>query len=167
VNNAALIDRYCEVWSEHNESRRAELLVSVWASGATYTDPTVHMVGAEALLAHIAKVQARRPDSRIVRTSEVDEHHRVARFAWCAIGANGKTLIEGLDVALFSDDGSRIERREALQETTCDYLYWEASRGRCSFPRLSSSVRRLEWTTAMSQTSSVNSAPLAHPTRVL
>jgi hypothetical protein len=24
--------------------------------------------------------------------------------------ANGKTLIEGLDVALFSDDGSRIER---------------------------------------------------------
>ena len=110
MNHAGLIDRYCEAWSEHDGRRRAELLASVLTSRATYTDPTVHAVGAEELLNHIATVQARRPGSQVVRTSEVDEHHRAARFAWRAIEANGNALPEGLDVVVFSADGSRIER---------------------------------------------------------
>lgn len=110
MNLARLIDRYCEAWSEHDEARRAELLLSVWAPDASYTAPTVHAVGATELLAHIANVQARRPGSKVVRTSEVDEHHRVARFAWCAIEANGNALPEGIDLAFVTTDGSRIER---------------------------------------------------------
>ena len=105
-----LIDRYCEAWSEHDEARRAELLRSVWAPGASYTDPTVNVVGASELLAHIAKVQARRPGSRVVRTSEVDEHHCVARFAWRAVEASGNVLPEGIDLAFVTADGSSIER---------------------------------------------------------
>jgi len=105
-----LIDSYCEAWSEHDEARRAELLLAVWAPGASYTDPTVHVVGASGLLAHIAEVQARRPGSKVVRTSEVDEHHRVARFAWRAIEAGGNALPEGIDVAFVTADGARIER---------------------------------------------------------
>jgi hypothetical protein len=84
--------------------------VSVWAAGATYTDPTVHAVGADELLAHITKVQARRPGSRVIRTSEVDVHHQVARFAWCAIEASGTRLPEGVDLAFLAADGSKIER---------------------------------------------------------
>ena len=110
MNLARLIDRYCEAWSEHDEARRAELLLSVWASGASYTDPTVHAVGATELLAHIAKVQARRPGSKVVRTSEIDEHHCIARFAWRAIEASGNTLPEGIDLAFVTADSSRIER---------------------------------------------------------
>ncbi len=106
----ALIDRYCEVWGEVDSSRREELLGSVWAPGATYTDPTVHAVGSREVLAHIAKVQARRPGSRVVRTSEIDEHHCVARFAWRAIEADGNALPEGIDLAFLSADRSRIER---------------------------------------------------------
>ena len=34
---ARLIDRYCEAWSEHDEARRAELLLSVWAPGALHS----------------------------------------------------------------------------------------------------------------------------------
>ena len=105
-----LIDIYCKAWSEHDEGRRAELLHSVWAPEASYTDPTVHVVGASGLLAHIAKVQARRPGSKVVRTSEVDAHHGVARFAWRAIEAGGNALPEGIDLAFVTDDDSRIER---------------------------------------------------------
>ncbi len=107
---ADLIDRYCEVWSEPDAGRRAALLASVWAEGATYTDPSVHAVGADALLAHIAGVQSRRPGAKVLRTSAVDEHHGLARFGWRVVMADGVALPEGLDLAVISADGARIER---------------------------------------------------------
>jgi hypothetical protein len=103
-----LIDRYCQVWTEPNAARRAELLASVWAANATYTDPSVHAANAEALLSHIAKVQARRPGSKVLRASHVDVHHGIARFAWHVVQADGTTLPDGL--AFVSPDGAKIER---------------------------------------------------------
>jgi hypothetical protein len=105
-----IIDTYCEVWSVPDSERQAALLNTVWGERATYTDPTVHAEGPAALLAHIAKVQARRPGSRVVRTSKVDEHHGVCRFAWRAIDAGGNALPEGIDFAEFSTDGTKIEK---------------------------------------------------------
>lgn len=110
MNPGALIDTYCQAWSEPAEERRAELLREVWAASASYTDPTVHTQGVAELLAHIAKVRARRPGSKVIRTSQVDVHHEVARFAWRAVEANGKELPEGVDIAFLSADGARIER---------------------------------------------------------
>lgn len=110
MDASSLIDRYCEVWSEPGESRRGELLASVWGSHATYTDPSVHAGNADELLSHVAKVQARRPGARVVRTSKVDVHHGIARFAWHVVQADGTALPEGLDIALISSDGTRIER---------------------------------------------------------
>jgi hypothetical protein len=105
-----LIDLYCDVWSEPDATRRAQLLAAVWAPEATYTDPSVNVKGATELLAHIAKVQAKRPGSKVVRRSKVDLHHNVARFAWQAIEANGNTLPEGLDLAFINEDDNKIER---------------------------------------------------------
>ena len=105
-----LIDRYCQVWTEPNADRRAKLLASVWAANATYTDPSVHAANAEALLSHISKVQARRPGAKVLRTSQVDVHHGLARFAWHVVQADGTTLPEGLDLAFVSNDGAKIER---------------------------------------------------------
>lgn len=110
MDTSSLIDRYCEVWSEPHESRRAELLASVWGPHATYTDPAVHAADAEELLSHIAKVQARRPGARIVRTSKVDLHHGIARFSWHVLQSDGTALPEGLDIAFISSEGTRIER---------------------------------------------------------
>ncbi len=110
MNPVALIDTYCQVWCEPNEERRAELLREVWSDSATYTDPTVHTQGATELLAHITKVLARRPGSRVIRTSKVDIHHGIARFGWRAVEANGNELPEGIDIAFISVDGARIER---------------------------------------------------------
>ena len=105
-----LIDRYCRVWNEADSSVRGELLDSLWGSNATYTDPSVHTAGAQELLAHIAAVRTRRPGASVVRTSAVDVHHGVARFAWHVVQADGTALPEGIDIAFISTDGSRIER---------------------------------------------------------
>jgi uncharacterized protein YndB with AHSA1/START domain len=105
-----LIDRYCGVWSEPSSSRRAELLDQVWAPDATYTDPSVHAATGAELLAHIESVVARRPGSRVVRTSTVDIHHGIARFSWRVVQADGVALPDGLDIAELSSDGRRIRR---------------------------------------------------------
>ena len=121
-----LIDGYCQVWSEPDAARRAELLAWVWAAGATYTDPTVHAADAEALLSHIAKVQARRPGSSVRRTSHVDVHHGIARFAWHVVQADGTTLPDGLDLTFcqlsrrpLKSQPILVEPFQALVTNTC------------------------------------------------
>ena len=110
MNAEDLVDIYCSVWSEADPQRRRLLLRQVWADGATYTDPTVHARGEDELLSHIAGVLEKRPGSRVVRASQMDVHHGLARFAWRAIGADGAELREGIDIAFISADGAKIER---------------------------------------------------------
>lgn len=107
---AALIDRYCEAWSDPSASRRAALLAEVWAPDATYTDPRVHATGAAELAAYIEQILARRPGAKVLRTSALDVHRGGARFAWHVVQADGSTLPEGLDIAEFTADGTRIAR---------------------------------------------------------
>ena len=107
---AELVDRYCAVWSEPDAAMRKALLDTLWSDGATYTDPGVHAGDGAALLEHISRVQASRPGSTVVRTSAVDIHHGVARFAWRAMGGDGTPLVDGIDIAFINADGDRIER---------------------------------------------------------
>ena len=106
----AIIDQYCAAWSTTDAERRRALLLPVWADGATYTDPTVHAVGAEELLTHIAGIQLQLPGARITRTSDVDIHHGIARFAWTFVMPDGSSLPEGLDIAFLNADETRITR---------------------------------------------------------
>ena len=99
-----LIDSYCAAWSTENARQRQALLLPIWSDGATYTDPTVHATGAEELLTHIAGIQSKHPGARILRTSDVDVHHGIARFAWKFAMPDGTSLPEGLDV-VFPDPG--------------------------------------------------------------
>lgn len=99
-----LIDTYCAAWSDPDPAERRKTLVGVWAVGGTYTDPTVHAASADELLAHISGVFAHRPGTRVVRTSAVDLHHDVARFAWRVVFADGTMSPEGIDFAEFTAD---------------------------------------------------------------
>ncbi|MCB0064615.1 MAG: hypothetical protein KDE19_20975, partial [Caldilineaceae bacterium] len=105
-----LIDQYCLASTEPDPATRATILNAVYAANATYTDPMVYLVGIDELLAHIAKMQDNRPGAKIVRTSRVDLHHGVARFAWHLVRADGTTLPEGVDIAFVNADGAKIER---------------------------------------------------------
>lgn len=104
-----VIDLYCNAWSEDTPAGRTVILANVWAEHATYTDPNTHVRGIDALVAHIGHVLARRPGSRVFRSSAVDAHHGWVRFAWRAVRADGSPVSEGLDVAQLADDG-KLER---------------------------------------------------------
>jgi hypothetical protein len=91
------------------QQRRA-LLLPIWSHGATYTDPTVHTTGAEELLTHIAGIQGKHPGARILRTSDVDVHHGIARFAWKFVMPDGSSLPEGLDIAFLDARQERLTR---------------------------------------------------------
>ncbi|WP_327512954.1 nuclear transport factor 2 family protein [Ensifer sp.] len=105
-----LIDTYCAAWSSEDAEQRRALLVPIWADGATYTDPTVHAAGVEELLAHIAGIQSKHPGARITRTSDVDVHHGIARFAWRFVMPDGTSFPEGLDIAFLDPAQTRITR---------------------------------------------------------
>ena len=107
---AALVDRYALAWSDPDPARRRALLADVLTQGATYTDPRVHAESPGALALHIDRVLAERPGARVLRTSGVDVHHGMARFAWHVVQADGSTLPEGIDVVWLNADGTRLER---------------------------------------------------------
>ena len=68
-------------------------------------------VGLHERLFHSRKrIHTGRPGARVVRTSKVEVHRCVARFAWQVVQADGIPLPEGLDIAWISLDGARIER---------------------------------------------------------
>ena len=100
-----LIDAYCAAWSEPDAGRRDAILAEVWADDATYTDPRGVASGRSELSALIGKVLAGRPGAKVIRTSAVDAHHGVARFAWRVVRADGAMLPEGIDFAEVGGDG--------------------------------------------------------------
>jgi hypothetical protein len=106
----SLIDRYCEAWSSPDLTERARLLESVWAAGATYTDPNVKELDKGELLAHIAKIQSTRPGAKVLRTTEVDEHHGVLRFGFQVLGQDGNILRQGIDFAFLDASRTRLQK---------------------------------------------------------
>lgn len=100
-----LIDAYCSAWNEPDAGLRRATLAAVWGEGASYTDPRAHVVGVDALSDHIGRIQERRPGARVVRTSVVDEHHGLIRFAWRVVEADGNGLPESIDFAQITPEG--------------------------------------------------------------
>lgn len=106
----SLIERYAQAWSETDAARRAGLLDSAWAPGATYTDPTVADLDRDALLAHIARMQTTRPGAQVRRSTAVDAHHGFARFGFEVVNPAGTILRHGVDIAFLDSTGTRLRR---------------------------------------------------------
>lgn len=100
-----LIALYTAAWCEPDRAQRQRLLERVWAEGGTYTDPTAHVVGREALVDHIAGFFEQFPGARIERTSGIDAHHEMLRFTWRMLLADEKVYVEGIDFGELSTDG--------------------------------------------------------------
>ena len=103
-----IIDTYCSAWCEPDAAKRDAILAPVWGEGATYTDPTVHVAGRSALVAHIDAVFKVYPGATVRCIGAVDVHHAVARFAWKMVLADGTSLPEGIDFAEVGSDGKLV-----------------------------------------------------------
>ena len=100
-----LADSYCAAWSAVDSAKRRTLLSEVWEEAGIYIDPTTLCTGRDELADHIGKVQLRYPGASVIRTSALDQHHDLLRFAWKMVLADGKSLPEGVDFAELSDNG--------------------------------------------------------------
>ena len=96
------ITLYCNAWGKSDHELRRSMLDSVMESSARYTDPKVDFISVAELSNYIDQVHSKWPGARIVRTSGVDVHHNVARFAWQLVLADGAVAVEGLDFVEFS-----------------------------------------------------------------
>lgn len=96
---------YGAAWNEPDVEARRQLLEKAWATNGTYTDPTAHVEGREALVQHIAGFQKGLPGARIVPTSQADVHHGLLRFSWRLLKADGTTLTDGIDFGALDADG--------------------------------------------------------------
>jgi hypothetical protein len=88
---------YVAAWNEPDAATRLEILERCWADDAAYVDPNVELRGRSALCEHISKVQAGRPGARIEMMSGVDLHHRVVRFLWRLVRADGSFRETSID----------------------------------------------------------------------
>lgn len=101
----SLADTYCAGWSESNATSRLAILRAVVAEDGTYVNPRHDLAGVQALAACIGEVLATWPGARFMRTSTVDQHHGMARFAWRMTGADGQSIVDGVDFAQLNASG--------------------------------------------------------------
>ena len=99
---------YVAAWSETDEGKRRVFLEKSWAENGTYTDPSVEVVGREALVQHIGSIHQRFAGHRILLTSGVDEHHGRLRFTWGMVSPEGSRVSEGIDLGEIGSDGRLI-----------------------------------------------------------
>jgi hypothetical protein len=102
------VHAYGAAWNETDAERRRRLLELAWAEHGVYLDPTAHVEGRAALHAHIAGFHAQMPGARLSLTSGVDEHHGRIRFTWVMRGADGATVVEGVDFGDLDADGRLV-----------------------------------------------------------
>jgi hypothetical protein len=104
-----IVTKYMAAWNEADEARRNALLEQCWVDGGIYVDPGVELAGRDALALHIAKMQAGRPGARLEFMSGVDVHHRVLRFLWRLVRADGTFGDTSIDFGEIGPDGRLIK----------------------------------------------------------
>jgi hypothetical protein len=99
------LEAYVGAWNTTDEAECRRLLERSWAETATYTDPSIHLQGRDALVAYCLELTKHRKGAKVIITSDVDGHHHVARFSWAVVGEDGSRLRAGIDFAEFGPEG--------------------------------------------------------------
>ena len=100
-----LINACFAVWNEGDAGRRAQALRHIWDETGTYSNTRGQAVGADKLNALIGTVLSARPSTKVIRSSAIDSHHRMARFEWTLVQGDGTALRDGVDFAEMSTAG--------------------------------------------------------------
>lgn len=105
------IDRYFAAWNELDPGARARLVADAWSATCRYVDPLVDVEGHAAISSMIGAVHEQYPAITLRRSSSIDAHHDVVRFAWEIVGDDGTVALDGIDVCLLDDDGRLVDVR--------------------------------------------------------
>jgi hypothetical protein len=106
VNDIArLIDDYLDAYGEPDPARRSAAVERLWAEDARLIDPPLAARGHAQIVAQADQLLAQFPQHRFRRSSGIDAHHGLARYAWQLLSPSGKVVLEGCDFAQIDDSG--------------------------------------------------------------
>ncbi len=76
-----------------------------FTSDGTYTDPLSHVESRDDLSRLIGGFLQKFSGAKIIPISHSDLHHGMIRFAWRFVNGEGKTVNEGTDFWMLSEEG--------------------------------------------------------------
>lgn len=105
MDTTAIVDTYLDAYGEAAADRRRQLISEAFTSDATVADPPLAASGHDGLSEMFATVQGQFPGHTFSRTSNVDEHHGVARYEWSLAAPDGSVAVTGTDFVRVAPDG--------------------------------------------------------------
>ncbi|MEZ5409315.1 MAG: nuclear transport factor 2 family protein [Acidimicrobiales bacterium] len=104
IDAETTVGRYLDAWNASPQDRPA-LVEAVFSPDAYYCDGASEVAGHLGITAMMDGIAERFPGSTFTRSSAVDTHHSQARFAWTLTGADGTTIVDGIDAMRLAPDG--------------------------------------------------------------
>jgi len=104
-DTTAVVDAYLAALSETDPASRAELVDRAWTPEGHFVDPLLEARGHEALAGLADAVIGAYPGHTFRRTTGIDAHHGLVRFAWDLVGPDGTVAATGIDVGIVAGDG--------------------------------------------------------------
>jgi hypothetical protein len=101
----AIANRYIALWNETNDDKRHALITSAWTPDATYIDPLMKGEGHTGISQMIGAVHQRFPAHRFTLRGKPEGHNDRVRFSWTLASSDAKTIANGTDFAIVTDDG--------------------------------------------------------------
>ena len=102
---ASLIDDHLAAYTDADAPRRAAVVQRIWAEGGQLVDPPLAATGHAGIVAQAVQLLTQFPGHRFVRSSGIDSHHGMARYAWRLVNADGTLVLEGIDIAQVDSQG--------------------------------------------------------------
>jgi hypothetical protein len=100
---------YFAAWNEPDPDKRRRMLERSVTGDAELVDPTGRAQSIDGLAERIGRYQSAAPGTKVVLASGVDAHNDVMRYAWTIVDAEGRDVMEGVDVAERDHEG-RLKR---------------------------------------------------------
>ena len=100
-----LIDAHLAAYADPDTARRAAVVQRIWAAGGQLIDPPLAATGHAQISQQADQLLAQFPGHRFVRSSGIDSHHGMARYAWQLVSPVGAVVLEGIDIAQLDPEG--------------------------------------------------------------
>jgi hypothetical protein len=104
-----VVDAYLEGLTQADPVHRSQLIRTAWTEDGRFVDPLFVVQGHTALDELSQGVIAQYPGHVFRRTSGIDMHHDLARYAFEFVAPDGTVVITGTDVGELAEDG-RLQR---------------------------------------------------------
>ncbi len=100
-----LIDDHLDAYGESDPARRSAAVARLWAEDAQLIDPPLAARGHAQIVAQADQLLAQFPGHRFRRSSGIETHHGLARYAWQLLSPAGQVVLEGCDFAQVDASG--------------------------------------------------------------